>query len=131
MGDVNGLTTVHSTTPKAFFVPATVIPKLNRGLEEIRYRCTSPAEYYGPNHPHNVVGRDMGGNDLKVVVADLVLFVIEGEPHRTLLRSLVEAGRWDKLKVVTDARTGRPKLLSFTRPDDYSEGAIQQFQMVE
>lgn len=73
----------------------------------------------------------MGGNDLKVVVADLVLFVIEGEPHRTLLRSLVEAGRWDKLKVVTDARTGRPKLLSFTRPDDYSEGAIQQFQMVE
>jgi hypothetical protein len=87
------------------------------------------APYYGPTNARNRPGRDLGDYDLKVVAAGRLVFVIEGAPHRSLLKALVDLGRWDKLKVVSDARTGQTKLLAFTGPADYPEGALQQLVM--
>jgi hypothetical protein len=87
------------------------------------------APYHGPASGRNRPGRDMGDYDLKVVVAGRHLFVIEGPAHRRLLEALVELGSLDKLKVVADARTRQTKLLAFTQPRDYPEGALQRFLM--
>ncbi len=104
-----------------------VIQAREAGRDDILGEVYRPS--YGPGQPANVPGRDLGDYDLKIVVINKELLVIEGEPHRRLL-DLVEGGRWERLKVVCDGRDHRPKLLAFTWPAAYPAGTVGRFVML-